>query len=166
LNPTKPLTFIISNPNKIIQTLINTIKPQLQTSKLRYSQTQIKPKSDLKSTLSNPKSFKRQTEIENPNLKIQIRSRQINTFKPQIFQTSNLYEKPSGERDPWLHEDRSGRGGAENSRGESRAEQSNREERENFRKNEENWVFGYTDSGTWNSKPGIADLSFSGGVKQ
>jgi hypothetical protein len=90
LNPTKPLTFIISNPNKIIQTLINTIKPQLQTSKLRYSQTQIKPKSDLKSTLSNPKSFKRQTEIENPNLKIQIRSRQINTFKPQIFQTSNF----------------------------------------------------------------------------
>jgi hypothetical protein len=71
LNPTKPLTFIISNPNKIIQTLINTIKPQLQTSKLRYSQTQIKPKSD-----------------------------------------------------PWLHEDRSGRGGAENSGGESRAEQS------------------------------------------
>jgi hypothetical protein len=90
LNPTKPLTFIISNPNKIIQILINTIKPQLQTSKLRYSQTQIKPKSDLKSTLSNPKSFKRQTEIENPNLKIQIRSRQINTFKPQIFQTSNF----------------------------------------------------------------------------
>jgi hypothetical protein len=27
-------------------------------------------------------------------------------------------------------------------------------------------VFGYTDSGTWNSKPGIAGLSFSGGVKQ
>jgi hypothetical protein len=113
LNPTKPLTFIISNPNKIIQILINTIKPQLQTSKLRYSQTQIKPKSD-----------------------------------------------------PWLHEDRSGRGGAENSGGESRAEQSIREERENFKKNEEKWVFGYTDSGTWNSKPGIAGLSFSGGVKQ
>jgi hypothetical protein len=90
IEPTKLLTFIILNPNKIIQTLINTIKPQLQTSKLRYSQTQIKPKSDLKSTLSNPKSFKRQTEIENPNLKIQIRSRQINTFKPQIFQTSNF----------------------------------------------------------------------------
>jgi hypothetical protein len=28
------------------------------------------------------------------------------------------------ERDPWLHEDRSGRGGAENSRGESRAKHS------------------------------------------
>jgi hypothetical protein len=142
LNPTKPLTFIISNPNKIIQTLINTIKPQLQTSKLRYSQTQIKPKSDLKSTLSNPKSFKRQTEIENPNLKIQIRSRQINTFKPQIFQTS-IHEKPSGERDPWLHEDRSRE--EEQKIREERAEQSIREERENFRKNEEKmdvWLHG------------------------
>ena len=29
-----------------------------------------------------------------------------------------------GERDPWLHEDRSGKGGAENSGGESRAEHS------------------------------------------
>jgi hypothetical protein len=54
-----------------------------------------KPKSDLKSTLSNPNFFKLQTSIE---------------------------EKPSGERDPWFHEDRSGRGGAENSGGESRAE--------------------------------------------
>ena len=70
------------------------------------------------------------------------------------------------ERDPWLHEDRVGRGGAENSGGESRAEQSIREERENFRKNEEKWVFGYRDSGNWNSKPGITGLSFSGGVKQ
>ena len=45
-------------------------------------------------------------------------------------------------------------------------EQKIREERENFRKNEEKWVFGYTDSGTWNSKPGITGLSFSGDVKQ
>jgi hypothetical protein len=82
LNPTKPLTFIISNPNKIIQTLINTIKPQLQTSKLRYSQTQIKPKSD-----------------------------------------------------PWLHEDRSGRGGAENSGGQSRAFGRREKISEKMRKN-------------------------------
>ena len=61
-------------------------------------------KSDLKSTLSNPRSFKLQTSIE---------------------------EKPSGERDPWLHENRSGREGAENSGGESRAEHS-RGERVNF----------------------------------
>jgi hypothetical protein len=54
-----------------------------------------KPKSDLKSTLSNPNFFKLQTSIK---------------------------EKPSGERDPWLHEDRSGRGGAKNSGAESRAE--------------------------------------------
>jgi hypothetical protein len=47
---------------------------------------------------------------------------QINTFKPQIFQTSNFNRgKTFGERDPWLHEDRLGRGGAENSGGESRA---------------------------------------------
>ena len=65
-----------------------------------------KPKSDLKSTLSNPNSFKLQTSIE---------------------------EKPSGERNPWLHEDRSGRGGAENSGGESRA--FGRRESEIFRKN-------------------------------
>ena len=80
----------------------------------KKARTQIlKSKSDhVKSTFSNPKSFKLQTSI---------------------------HEKPSGERDPWLHEDRSGRGGAENSGGESRAEQSIREERENFRKNEEKW---------------------------
>ena len=27
-------------------------------------------------------------------------------------------------------------------------------------------MFGYRDSGNWNSKPGITDLSLSGGVKQ
>jgi hypothetical protein len=27
-------------------------------------------------------------------------------------------------------------------------------------------VFGYKDSGNWNSKPGITGLSFSGGVKE
>jgi hypothetical protein len=61
---------------------------------------------------------------------------------------------------------RTDRGEEEQKIREERAEQSNRQERENFRKNEEKWVFGYTDSGTWNSKPGIAGLSFSGGVKQ
>jgi hypothetical protein len=61
---------------------------------------------------------------------------------------------------------RTDRGEEEQKIREERAEQSIREERENFRKNEEKWVFGYTDSGTWNSKPGIAGLSFSGGVKQ
>jgi hypothetical protein len=62
------------------------------------NKTQIfKPKSDLKSTLSNPNSFKLQTSIE---------------------------EKPLGERDLWLHEDRLGRGGAKNLRGESRAKHS------------------------------------------
>ena len=38
-----------------------------------------------------------------------------------------------GERDPWLHEDRSERGGAENSGGESRA--FGRRESKIFRKN-------------------------------
>ena len=38
-------------------------------------------------------------------------------------------------------------------------------ERVSFRKNEEKWVFGYKDSGNWNSKLGIIGLSFSGGVK-
>jgi hypothetical protein len=61
---------------------------------------------------------------------------------------------------------RTDRGEEEQKIREERAEQSIREERENFRKNEEKWVFGYTDSGTWNSKPGIAGLSFSGSVKQ
>jgi hypothetical protein len=66
------------------------------------NKTQIfKPKSDLKSTLSNPNSFKLQTSIK---------------------------EKPSGERDPWLHEDRSGE--EEQKIREERAEQSIREERE------------------------------------
>ena len=36
-------------------------------------------------------------------------------------------QKIREERDPWLHEDRSGRGGAENSGGESRAEHLGRE---------------------------------------
>ena len=63
--------------------------------------------SDLKSTLSNPNSFKLQTSIE---------------------------KKPSGERDPWLHEDRSGRERAEKSGGESRA--FGRRVSEIFRKNE------------------------------
>ena len=71
------------------------------------NKTQIfKPKSDLKSTLSNPNSFKLQTSIE---------------------------EKLSGEGDPWLHEDRSGRGGPENSGEESRA--FGRRESEIFKKN-------------------------------
>ena len=73
------------------------------------NKTQIfKPKSDLKSTLSNPNSFKLQTSIE---------------------------EKPLGERDPWLHEDRSGRGRAENSRGESRAFGRREKVSEKMRKN-------------------------------
>jgi hypothetical protein len=61
---------------------------------------------------------------------------------------------------------RTDRGEEEQKIREERAEQSIREERENFRKNEEKWVFGYRDSGNWNSKPGITGLSFSGGVKQ
>jgi hypothetical protein len=74
---------------------------------LNPNKTQIfKPKLDLKSTLSNPNSFKLQTSIK---------------------------EKPSGERDPWLHENRSGRGRVENSGGESRA--FGRRESEIFRKN-------------------------------
>ena len=61
---------------------------------------------------------------------------------------------------------RTDRGEEEQKIREERAEQSIREERESFRKNEEKWVFGYRDSGNWNSKSGITGLSFSGGVKQ
>ena len=67
-----------------------------------------KPKSDLKSTLLNSNSFKLQTSIE---------------------------EKPSRVRDPWLHEDRSGRGRAENSKGESRAFGRREKVSEKMRKN-------------------------------
>ena len=36
---------------------------------------------------------------------------------------------------------------------------------ERVKKSKKKRVFGYKDSGIWNSKPGIAGLSFSGGVK-
>ena len=69
-----------------------------------YSQTQIKPKS------LNP-----------------------NQISNQHFQTS-IEEKPSGERDPWLHEDRSEE---EEKDFEERRREHSGEERESFRKNEE-----------------------------
>jgi hypothetical protein len=63
---------------------------------------------------------------------------------------------------------RTDRGEEEQKIREERAEQSRAFGRREkiSEKNEEKWVFGYTDSRTWNSKPGIAGLSFSGGVKQ
>ena len=67
------------------------------------------------------------------------------------------------ERDPWFHEDRSGRGRAENLRGESKAEHSGGEK---VKFSEIMGVFGYKDNGNWNNKTGITGLIFSGDVKQ
>ena len=127
LNPT---SFIPNQPNvqlllfpslhKIIQTLTNTIKPQIQTSNLKPfpnpNKTQIRSKIN---------SFKHQTDTHTQTFKHQP-SHGFMRRELSMNRTS-IEEKPSGERDPWLHEDKAEEeqkinGGGERFRGEEERE--------------------------------------------